>query len=228
MKKHIVFLTGAGMSQESGINTFRDTNGLWENHSVEDVASPDGFERDPALVYNFYNKRRAQLKEVHPNKGHLSIAQLEHSHKITIVTQNVDDLHERAGSTNVLHLHGELRKVRSLENHNLIYDWEQDLTATHKNEQGHQLRPHIVWFGESVPEIENAMAIVKKADILVIVGTSLQVYPAAGLHLEAKHETKIIYIDPNPSKVLDNSIEVITEKASTGIDSFIEKHLKNI
>jgi NAD-dependent deacetylase len=225
MKKHIVFLTGAGMSQESGIKTFRDTNGLWENHSVEDVASPEGFERNPALVYDFYNKRRAQLKDVSPNKGHELIAQLENEYKVTIVTQNVDDLHERAGSTNVLHLHGELRKVRSMENPKLVYNWEQDLDASSRNEEGHQLRPHIVWFGESVPEIENAMNIVNDADILVIVGTSLQVYPAAGLHLEAKQGTRKIYIDPNPSQVLEATIEVIAKKASIGLEAFIRKHL---
>ena len=172
----------------------------------KEVASPEGFERNPALVYDFYNKRRAQLKDVSPNKGHELIAQLEADYKVTIVTQNVDDLHERAGSTNVLHLHGELRKVRSMENPKLVYDWEQDLNASHRNEEGHQLRPHIVWFGESVPEIENAMHIVNEADILVIVGTSLQVYPAAGLHLEAKHEARKIYIDPNPSKVVDPAL----------------------
>lgn len=225
MKKHIVFLTGAGMSQESGIRTFRDTNGLWENHSVEAVASPEGFKRDPELVYDFYNKRRAQLKDVSPNKGHEYIAQLETDYKVTVVTQNVDDLHERAGSSNVLHLHGELRKVRSIANPKLVYNWVQDLDASNRNDKGHQLRPHIVWFGESVPEIENAMNIVNKADILVIVGTSLQVYPAAGLHLEAKHGTPKIYIDPNPSHMLDPDIKVIAEKASTGIASFIKNHL---
>lgn len=224
-KQHIVFITGAGMSQESGISTFRDSNGLWENHKIEDVASPMGFKRNPSLVLDFYNARRKQLFEVVPNKGHELIASLQSKFKVSVITQNVDDLHERAGSKNVLHLHGELRKVRSTADENLIYSWDKDLNLGDKCEKGSQLRPHIVWFGEMVPEIENALEIVKQADLLVVVGTSLQVYPAAGLLTEAPLGTQIVYIDPNPAIKSGGNLTVLREKASIGMEILIKEYL---
>ena len=198
-KPKIVILSGAGVSAESGIATFRDSNGLWENHRVEDVASPEGWARDPELVLNFYNQRRAQLHEVEPNDGHRHIAKLELDYDVTVVTQNIDDLHERAGSTNVIHLHGELLKVRPERGGEAPRHWPGDLRVGDTNDQGVQLRPHIVWFGESVPEIERAARVVARADAVVIIGTSLQVYPAAGLVNYAPDDIPIYYIDPKPS-----------------------------
>lgn len=198
-KQKLVILTGAGMSAESGINTFRGSDGLWENHRVEDVATPEAFARNPQLVHTFYNQRRAQLKEVQPNRGHLILAELEADFEVQIITQNIDDLHERAGSSHILHLHGELRKVRSTVNPSLIYDWLDDLSTKDKNELGHQLRPHIVWFGESVPLLETAARMVERADIVVIIGTSMQVYPAASLVDFAPYSAPIYYIDPAPN-----------------------------
>jgi len=197
--KSIVILTGAGMSAESGIATFRDANGLWEGHDVMEVASPEGFYNNPELVLDFYNQRRAQLKNVNPNKGHFNLQKLEKYFKVAVVTQNVDDLHERAGSTSVLHLHGELLKVRSTKNEALVYNWEEDLVLGDLCEEKAQLRPHIVWFGEEVPMIEKAMVLVEKADFLVVIGTSMQVYPAAGLVNYIKPNTPIYVIDPNPT-----------------------------
>lgn len=224
-KQHIVFITGAGMSQESGISTFRDSNGLWENHKIEDVASPQGFFNNPKLVLDFYNARRKQLFDVSPNKGHNLIAQIEGRYKVSVITQNVDDLHERAGSSSVLHLHGDLRKVRSISNKNLIYDWDIDLNMGDKCPEGNQLRPHIVWFGEEVPEIDNALKIVKQADLLVVVGTSLQVYPAAGLLDEAPLGVQTVYIEPKPSIKSNANLLIIKEKASTGMEILIDKYL---
>jgi len=197
--KNIVILTGAGMSAESSIATFRDANGLWEGHDVMEVASPEGFYNDPELVLDFYNQRRAQLKNVTPNKGHFNLQKLEQYFKVTIVTQNVDDLHERAGSSSVLHLHGELLKVRSTKNEALVYSWEGDLVLGDLCKEKSQLRPHIVWFGEEVPMIEKAVALVEKADFLVVIGTSMQVYPAAGLVNYIKPNTPVYVIDPNPT-----------------------------
>lgn len=214
--KKIVFLTGAGVSQESGISTFRDQNGLWENHDIMEVASPEGFQKNPELVLNFYNVRRRQLTEVTPNEAHLQIAELEREFDVHIVTQNVDDLHERAGSSKVLHLHGELRKVRSTKFPDLIYPWNDDLNIGDHCERGAQLRPHIVWFGEAVPMIEKATAIVALADILVIVGTSLEVYPAAGLRHYARPESQQYYIDPAPNQRIESNIQIIKNKASEG------------
>jgi len=196
--KNIVVLTGAGMSAESGIATFRDANGLWEGHDVMEVASPKGFYNNPELVLDFYNQRRAQLKSVSPNKGHFNLQKLEEYFNMTIITQNVDDLHERAGSSSVLHLHGELRKVRSTKNEILVYNWEEDLVLGDLCEENAQLRPHIVWFGEEVPMIDKAISLVEKADVLVVIGTSMQVYPAAGLVNYIKPKTPIYVIDPNP------------------------------
>ncbi len=223
MKKHIVVLTGAGMSAESGIKTFRDENGLWEGHDVMEVASPEGFRRNPELVLDFYNKRRKQLNEVEPNQAHKDIAELENDYEVTIITQNVDDLHERAGSTNVVHLHGELRKIRSSGNEKDVKDWMDDINIGDLCVKGHQLRPHIVWFGEAVPMIEKAVEICYTADILVIIGTSMQVYPAASLMDYVPSKTPIFYIDPKPAISNSGKVSVIPKTATEGI-----KELKTI
>lgn len=220
--KHIVVLTGAGMSAESGLKTFRDADGLWEGHDVMSVASPQGFARNPELVLQFYNQRRRQLLQVKPNSAHFALAQLENKYKMTIITQNVDDLHERAGSKNVIHLHGELLKVRSTYNEFEIYEWTTDLVMGDTCSKGHQLRPHIVWFGEAVPMIPKAISICESADILLIIGTSMQVYPAASLIHYVKTETKIYYIDPRPAIKSNNQIMVIPENATTGITKILE------
>ena len=197
MKKKLVVLSGAGISAESGIKTFRDSNGLWENHRVEDVASPEGFERNPQLVLDFYNARRRQLSEVKPNEAHQILAELEKDFDVEIITQNVDDLHERAGSSNVLHLHGELKKARPVNSDDKVIPWEKDLNLGDLNFEGIQLRPHIVWFGEMVPEMENAMRIASEADIFLVIGTSLQVYPAASLIHYIPDDCEVYLIDPN-------------------------------
>lgn len=221
MKKKLVVLTGAGISAESGIKTFRDSDGLWEGHNVNDVATPEGWHKNPALVLDFYNQRRKQLKEVQPNLGHQILAELENEFDVFIITQNVDDLHERAGSTNVLHLHGELLKVRSSHNPNYILDWQEDLNFGDLDENKNQLRPHIVWFGEDVPALDEAIAITQKADYFAVIGTSLQVYPAAGLIDFTNPETPVFYIDPKPAKIpnLRNPLEVIPEVASKGMNT---------
>jgi len=220
--KHIVVLTGAGMSAESGLKTFRESNGLWENHDVQKVASPQGFAENPKLVLEFYNQRRKQLLKAKPNSAHFALAKLEKQHKISIITQNVDDLHERAGSTNVLHLHGELFKVRSTQNPQTIIEWKKDLVLGDTCPEGYQLRPHIVWFGEVVQEIENAISILETADILLIIGTSLQVYPASNLMYYVTKDTEIYYIDPNPSMSSQGKLTVIPENATVGINTFIK------
>lgn len=224
-KKSIVFLTGAGMSAESGISTFRDSNGLWENHAIEDVATYEAFERNIELVLEFYNARRKQLFEVEPNEGHNLIAGLEDDYKVSIITQNVDDLHERAGSKSILHLHGELRKVRSTVDERLIYYWDKDVIVGDKCKKGSQLRPHIVWFGEAVPAMEAAIDIVNSADVVVVIGTSLQVYPAASLMDYAKPSAKIFYIDPKPNISSSERLTVLPLTASEGMKLLIEKHL---
>lgn len=220
--KHIVVLTGAGMSAESGLKTFRDADGLWEGHDVMSVASPQGFARDPELVLEFYNQRRRQLLQVSPNSAHFTLAELEKKYKMSIITQNVDDLHERAGSKNVIHLHGELLKVRSTYDEFDIYNWTKDLVLGDTCSKGHQLRPHIVWFGEAVPMIPKAISICENADILLIIGTSLQVYPAASLMHYVKRETKIYYIDPRPAIQSTHQITVIPEKATIGITKVLD------
>ena len=222
--KRIVVLTGAGMSAESGINTFRDADGLWEGHDVMDVASPQGWHRDQELVLDFYNQRRRQLKEVTPNDAHRLLADLQKSFQVNIVTQNVDDLHERAGSNEVLHLHGELLKVRSTVNEQLVYDWTDDLNKGDLCESGNQLRPHIVWFGEAVPMLESAIEITALADILLIIGTSMQVYPAASLINYIQADVPVYFIDPRPAiKANDYSnLTIIEDKAVTGMQKFIE------
>ena len=199
MKKKIVILTGAGISAESGINTFRDADGLWEGHDVMEVASPQGFANDPELVLDFYNQRRRQLFEVAPNLAHQQLVALENYFNVYIITQNVDDLHERAGSSKVLHLHGELLKARSTRDETDIITWKKDLNLGELCDKGHQMRPHIVWFGEQVPLLEKAIEITQKADVLIIIGTSMQVYPAASLIDFIAPNTPIYFIDPKPS-----------------------------
>lgn len=216
--KHLVVLSGAGMSAESGLKTFRDSNGLWEGHDVMSVASPEGFQKNPELVLEFYNQRRRQLLEVKPNIGHQYLADLERDFKVSIVTQNVDDLHERAGSSSVLHLHGELLKVQSTADSKDIKEWKKDLNIGDLCIKGYQLRPAIVWFGEEVPLIPKAASICQDADILLIIGTSMQVYPAAGLINYVRAQTKIYYIDPNPAIVDHPKLKVIAEKASSGLN----------
>jgi len=222
-KKHIVVLTGAGMSAESGIKTFRDADGLWEGHDVMEVASPEGFLNNPELVLDFYNQRRRQLKEVSPNAAHITLVSLEKDYNVSIVTQNVDDLHERAGSTNVLHLHGELRKIRSTGNATDIKDWQDDINLGDVCKNGYQLRPHIVWFGEDVPMIEKAVTICKTADILVIIGTSMQVYPAASLMNFVNLSIPIYYIDPNPTEINNSRVVVIKESATSGMQKLLQQ-----
>ena len=228
-RRKLAVLTGAGVSAESGISTFRDSNGLWENHSVEDVASIDGWRRNPALVLDFYNARRAQLAQVRPNDAHYAIASLEDEYDVTVITQNVDNLHERAGSTRVIHLHGELTKVRPEDRCNeqdgfseeTVFDIGTDpVRLGDLAPDGAQLRPHIVWFGEAVPKIERAIDVVEAADMLLIAGTSMQVYPAAGLYRYAAIDTPIYIIDPNDVPVRDPRITHIREVATRGMAVF--------
>lgn len=230
MKKKLVVLTGAGVSAESGISTFRDSNGLWENYDPYEVASIDGWYRNRGLLIDFYNMMRANLGEVKPNAAHLAIASLEKDYDVTVITQNVDNLHERAGSTRIIHLHGELTKVRPEKG---IYDRTYsekevfdigygEIHLGDKAPNGSQLRPHIVWFGEAVPKIEAAIEEVGKADILLIVGTSLQVYPAAGLYRYAPAGTPIYIIDPQDVMVHDSRLQHIRAKATDGMKKFIE------
>ena len=195
--KKLVVLSGAGISAESGIQTFRDSNGLWENHRVEDVASPEGFAKNPKLVLDFYNTRRKQLKTVEPNTAHKLLAELEDFFDVHIITQNVDDLHERGGSTKIIHLHGELKKARSVDNENEILDWQDDIHLGDLHSDGSQLRPHIVWFGEMVPEMDNAIEIASQADLFLVIGTSMQVYPAASVVRYVPNHCEVFVIDPN-------------------------------
>ena len=215
----LVILTGAGMSAESGIKTFRDSDGLWENYRIEDVCTPEALERNPELVNHFYNERRKQLYEAQPNAGHKGLAGLENYFDVRIITQNIDDLHERAGSKHVLHLHGELKKVRSSKNPDSIYDlkgWE--LKPGTRCEDGSLLRPHVVFFGEAVPNIEPATDLVRQADIFVIIGTSLNVYPAAGLLHYVPRGAEVYLIDPKPVDThTSRSIHVIQKGASEGV-----------
>ena len=237
MKKKLVVLTGAGVSAESGISTFRDSDGLWEQYKVEDVASIEGWYRNPSLVLDFYNARRAQLAQVRPNDAHRAIASLENEYDVTVVTQNVDNLHERAGSTRLIHLHGELTKVRP-ENCCSEMDGFSEATVFDIGTEpialgdlapnGVQLRPHIVWFGEAVPKIEAAIDAVEAADIILIVGTSLQVYPAAGLYAYAKAGTPIYIIDPNSVSVRDGRIVHIKEVATKGMQVFVNDILPKL
>lgn len=218
MKKNLVVLSGAGISAESGISTFRDHNGLWENHDIMEVASIDGWHKNPELVLEFYNQRRAQLAEVKPNIAHEVLADLEGLFNVEIITQNVDDLHERAGSKNIIHLHGELRKACSVNNKNTVFDIQYNpLKLGDKDPKGNQLRPFIVWFGEEVPMMEKAIEKVISADILLIIGTSMNVYPAAGLHEFAPDYCQKFLIDPKKIAVSSTEIHQINETATNGI-----------
>lgn len=229
MKKKIVILTGAGISAESGLSTFRDSGGLWEGHNVMDVASPEGWSRDKKLVLDFYNQRRRQLKDAKPNDAHFALVDLEKKYDVTIITQNVDDLHERAGSSNIIHLHGELNKARSTIDENLIYDLDgSDITVDCRCEKGSQLRPHIVWFGEMVPMMDEAIRHSLSADIYIVIGTSLVVYPAASLLEFVKNESPKYLIDPNkPENYYHyNNLTFIKQKATTGTKELVKKLMK--
>ncbi|MDR0795027.1 MAG: NAD-dependent deacylase [Tannerella sp.] len=225
MKKKIVILSGAGMSAESGISTFRDSNGLWNNYRIEDVATPQGFAKNPQLVLDFYNQRRKELLTVEPNAGHYGLAALEADFEVEIITQNVDNLHERAGSSHVLHLHGELMKSCPVSNPNKPYEIPADRPEINVGDtdlNGDQLRPFIVWFGEAVPNIEQAIQIVESADIFVIIGTSLNVYPAAGLLNYVTQGQPIYLIDPNEVKAYRNDIQLIRAGAAEGVQRLTE------
>ncbi len=225
--KKIVVLSGAGMSAESGIETFRGSGGLWEGYKVEEVATPEAFNTDPELVLNFYNARRENVLQATPNLGHIALAKLEENFDVQIVTQNVDDLHERAGSTKVLHLHGELMKSRSTKDESIIYDIQgSELNLGELCPLGSQLRPHIVWFGEAVPMIDKASKLVANADVVVIVGTSMQVYPAAGLVNFVRPGVPVYLIDPNPPEFFMQNLSVYAICAVDGLKTLAEKLLK--
>ena len=227
--KTLVVLSGAGMSQESGLKTFRDMGGLWENYDVTDVASPEAWRKNPELVLRFYNERRKQLWDAKPNDGHIGIAELEKDFNVHVITQNVDDLHEQAGSTRVLHLHGELRKARSTSDSSLVYTlnhWE--LNWGDLCEKGSQLRPHIVWFGEQVPAMNEAIGIVRSAEILVVIGTSLVVYPAAGLVDFSPAGCPVFVIDPAKPTISGKNVFFIQEKAGLGVKLLQQKLKKYI
>lgn len=228
IKKKIVILTGAGISAESGIQTFRDAGGLWEGHDVMEVASPAGWEKDPEMVLDFYNQRRRALLKAKPNEGHTALVELEDEFDVTIVTQNVDDLHERAGSKNVVHLHGELFKVRSTGDPSLIYERTEDLYLDDYCEKGFQLRPHIVWFGEMVPMMDVAVNLTGEAEVFVVIGTSLAVYPAAGLiHFVAIDVPKFL-IDPNEPTVSGvPNLKFIQAKATIGVPQLVGELLSS-
>lgn len=230
MKKKLVVLSGAGISAESGIKTFRDSGGLWEGHDVMEVASPEGWRRNQELVQDFYNQRRKQAKECHPNNAHLSLANLEQHFDVTIITQNVDDLHEKAGSSSVIHLHGELSKAQSSIDTKLIYDLDHwEIKKGDKCEKGSQLRPFIVWFGEPVPKMDEAIRIAKQADIFIVIGTSLQVYPAAGLIDYVPKQAQTFLIDPHsPGSGLISGITYIQKKATEGMKIVEESLLAKI
>lgn len=218
-KKKLVISTGAGMSAESGISTFRDAGGLWENYNVMDVASAEGFMRNPKLVHDFYNARRRDLLKAQPNAGHRGLVELERDYDVYIITQNVDDLHERAGSSHVLHLHGELMKVRAMDDETRVWKLEpQALETTPETEiEGHRVRPHIVFFQEAVPNIEPAIRLVEEADVFVVIGTSLNVYPAAGLLHYVRRGVPVYYIDPHPAAV-PQGVTVLPMTATAGVE----------
>ena len=222
MKQNIVVLTGAGISAESGLKTFRDANGLWEGHDVMQVASPHGWQADQELVLEFYNQRRRQLLEVQPNAAHKALVNLETEYTVHIVTQNVDDLHERAGNSKVMHLHDELFKVRCTHNETDVQEWKKDLVTGDLSKEGYQLRPHIVWFGEMVPLLEPAATLVSQADHILIIGTSMQVYPAAGLIDYAHEKANIYFIDPRPSVQPKEKLHIFAEKATTGVPKVVQ------
>lgn len=228
MKPKVVVFTGAGISSESGIKTFRDSDGLWEEYSIQEVATPQAWDKNKAFVLEFYNKRRKQVIDAQPNKGHFALVELEQKFDVHIITQNIDDLHERAGSKKVLHLHGEITKSRSTTNPKLIYNIKgSELTIGDTCERGSQLRPHIVWFGEMVPEMENAYSVAQNADLFIVIGTSLAVYPAAGLIDLVPAEAPKFLIDPSDVKVNGaRNLTLIKEKAGIGVPMLVEQLLR--
>ena len=226
MLKKLVVLSGAGISAESGVKTFRDSNGLWENHRIEDVASPEGFQRNPQMVLDFYNARRKQLQKVEPNEAHLLLAKLEEYFEVHIITQNVDDLHERGGSSRIIHLHGELKKARPIDSESETIVWEKDLNLGDLNSKGVQLRPHIVWFGEMVPEMDQAVKIAETADIFLVIGTSMQVYPAASLIQFIPDYCEVFVIDPNLDQNFVAADHFLKTSATDGMRKLIEILLK--
>ena len=224
LKKNLVILTGAGISAESGIKTFRDSDGLWESYRIEDVATPGAWIRNPELVLDFYNQRRKDVLKAKPNAAHLALPELEDYFNVTIVTQNIDDLHERAGSNNIIHLHGEILKSRSSADYVLLYECIGDIKMGDKCELGSQLRPHVVWFEEAVPLMEPAIEAASCAEIFLVIGTSLQVYPAAGLVNYAPYDAKKFLVDPHKPEVFSiRNLEMIQEKASVGVPSLVKK-----
>lgn len=222
-KPNLVVFTGAGTSEESGIKTFRDAGGLWENHDLMEVASITGWVKNPSLVLEFYNQRRRQLHEVRPNKAHYFLAHAEDCYRIFIITQNVDNLHEEAGSTKVVHLHGELFKARSTGPDQSIIPWINDIILGDTDDHGYQLRPHIVWFGEEVPMFETAINITLKAEAFLVIGTSLAVYPAASLLDYVPSTVPIWYVDPSPSKPNRSNLNIIKAKASSGVEQALNE-----
>lgn len=226
--ENVVVLSGSGISAESGVKTFREQDGLWNNYRIEEVASPHAWARDQEMVLEFYNQRRKQLFEVEPNAAHYALVELETKYNVQIVTQNVDDLHERAGSTNVLHLHGELKKARSTVDETLVYELEHwELKKGDACERGSQLRPHIVWFGEAVPNIGIAAEMASKADIFMVIGTSMMVYPAAGLINYVKADVSKYVIDPNAEDRKDVNLTTINKKAGIGVPELVKQLLEN-
>ena len=224
MKKCVV-LTGAGISAESGLQTFRDSGGLWEGYRVEDVCTPEAFARSPQTVIDFYNARRRAAAAAEPNAAHFALADLERVYDVQIITQNVDDLHERAGSSKVLHLHGELNKLRSTVDENEILPWQGDQTLADRDSRGRPLRPHIVWFGEAVPLIEEAVRLVEAADIVIVVGTSLKVYPAASLLHYARFGVPVYLIDPKPNADV-SGVEILAQTAVRGVPALVAELLR--
>lgn len=216
-ERHVVVLSGAGISAESGLGTFRGAGGLWEGVPISQVATPDAWERSPSTVLRFYNERRAGVRKAQPNAAHRALKDLEDVFRVTVITQNIDDLHERAGSTMVLHLHGEIMKSRSTKDERLLYECDGDISLGEKCELGSQLRPHVVWFGEPVPMMERAVEIAKSADFFVVVGTSLEVYPAASLIDYVPYESLKFVVDPNPSGLADESFHVVAAPATEGV-----------
>ena len=227
--KHVVVFTGAGISAESGIRTFRDSNGLWEEYRIEDVATPEAWQKNPVLVTNFYNERRKQVMLANPNDAHKALSELEKHFGVTVITQNVDDLHERGGSTEVIHLHGEIMKLRSVQDPSLIYslsDWE--VAADELNESGHNLRPHIVWFGEMVPKMDEAVFMTMKADIFIIIGSSLEVYPAAGLVQYAPEQSEKYLIDPHAKEIKGvENLTIIKKTAVHAVPELVKKLIES-
>lgn len=218
-KKHCVVLTGAGISADSGLKTFRDAGGLWEGHRVQDVATPEAFARNPQLVIDFYNQRRLQLQTAEPNAAHYALAKLDEYYTTHIITQNVDNLHERAGSRHVLHLHGELTKLRSTHDEDYVIDFTGEQTVADTDPNGYPMRPHIVWFGEAVPALDEAVELTQQADVVLIIGTSLKVYPAAGLMHFAPADAEIYLIDPAPSAIA--GVHIIAKRAAEGVPEVV-------